>query len=408
MKYLSIKALRISAILGIIAFVTVALLLKTGAVKAAPLATNCKWKAFSTVMPTGAVSTNFVGEAAIASTNVWAVGYYIDASSNVLTLIEQWNGQQWSVVSSPNPTGATNNHLVTASATSANDVWAAGYYFDTTTNTNEPLIEHWDGTSWSIISSPNTGTPNNLIAAITAISTSDAWVVGSADTTNGQNTQPLLEHWNGTQWKLVTAPTPSQTVDNSFTSVAALSATSIWVVGSSYTTSQTTVTLTEHLSGTKWSVIASPSPGTGSLGSLLNGVTTLSSGNVWAVGQYYPSNSSTSEETLVEHWTGSRWKVVTSPNSPSGVSGNGLFSVTSETKTNIWAVGAYYDSQSNSQVLAEHWNGKTWNIVNAPNPGTLENLAWSVARIPATSRVWLVGFTSGSAGSGQALSERYC
>jgi len=350
------RAIRISAIFSIIAIVTVALLLKTGSVKAALSAKSCKWQAFATVMPTGAVSTNFVGEAVLASTNVWAVGNYNDASGNEFTLIEQWNGQQWGVVSSPNPTGATNNHLVTASATSANDVWAAGYYFDTTTNTNEPLIEHW----------------------------------------------------NGTQWKLVTAPTPSQTVNNSFTSVAALSATSVWVVGSSYTTSQITVTLTEHLSGTKWSVVASPSPGIGSLGSLLNGVTALSSGNVWAVGQYYPSNNSTSEETLVEHWTGSQWKVVASPNSPSGVSGNGFTSVAAETKNNLWAVGAYYNRQSNPQILTEQWNGKTWNIVNAPNPGTFENLAWSVARVPTSSRVWLVGFTSSALGSGQALSERYC
>lgn len=408
MKHLRINALRICAIFGVIAILAIALLLKTGAVKAASPASSCKWKTFTAAMPAGAVSASLRGDAAISATNVWAVGDSTDASGNVTTLIEQWNGVSWSVVTSPNPTGGTNNQLMAASATSANDVWAAGSYFDSTTNTNEPLIEHWDGTSWSIVTSPNSGTPDNFLTGIAAISTSDAWAVGSSEIVNSSNSQPLLEHWNGTQWKLVTAPTPSQTVSNYFNGVAALSATSIWVVGGSVTSSNTTVTLAESLNGKTWKVVASPSPGTGNLGSVLNSVTTITSGNVWAVGQFYPSSSPSSEETLVEHWTGSQWKVVTSPNSPFGVSGNGLFSVTAETKNDVWAIGAYYDSQSNPQVLTEQWNGKTWNIVSAPNPGTLENLALAVARIPTSSRVWLVGFTSSASGSGQPLSERYC
>lgn len=408
MKHLRRKALRVSAVFGIIAIVTVALLLKTGAVKAAPQTGSCKWKAFSTAMPVGAVSASLHGEAAISATNVWAVGNSTDASGNVTTLIEQWNGTSWSIVTSPNPVGGTNNQLTSASATSASDVWAAGSYFDSTTNTNEPLIEHWNGTSWSIVTSPNSGTPDNSLTGIVAISTSDAWAVGSSEIANSSNLQPLLEHWNGKSWKLVTAPTPSQTVSNYFNGVAALSATSIWVVGGSTTSSNTTVTLTERLSSNTWKVVASPSPGTGNLGSALNSVAAITSGNVWAVGQFYPNSSPTSEETLVEHWTGTQWKVVTSPNSPSGVSGNGLFNVTPETKSNVWAIGAYYDSQSNPQVLTEHWNGKTWNIVSAPNPGTLENQALAAARIPSSSRVWLVGFTSNASGSGQPLSERYC
>jgi hypothetical protein len=408
MNYLSTRTLRIGAIFSIAAVVLAALLLKTGAVKAASPANTCKWKSYATAMPAGAVSAALRGEAALSATDIWAVGNYTDASNNVYTLIEQWNGTSWSVISSPNPTGGTNNELTAAAATSATDVWAAGSYFDSTTNTNEPLIEHWDGTSWSIVSSPNSGTPNNFLNGITAISTSDAWVVGSSQIVNSSNTQPLLEHWNGSVWKIVTAPVPAQTVSNSFTAVAANTALNIWIVGNSMTSSQATDTLTEHWNGSTWKVVASPNPGTGSLGSLLNSITVISSGNVWATGQFYASSSPTSSETLVEHWSGSQWKVVSSPNSASGVSGNALFSMATVTKSNIWAVGAYYDSQSNPQVLTEQWNGKTWNIVSAPNPGTLENLALSVARVPTSSRVWLAGFTSSASGSGQPLSERFC
>jgi hypothetical protein len=59
-----------------------------------------------------------------------------------------------------------------------------------------PLVEHWDGTSWSRVSSPD---PNPKIGynlrAIAAISASDIWAAGTVG----------IEDWNGTSWSLVSA-----------------------------------------------------------------------------------------------------------------------------------------------------------------------------------------------------------
>src|SRR5207249_767545 len=92
------------------------------------------------------------GVATISANDVWAVGSYDDASSPEQTLVERWNGSSWEVVSSPN-TGSASNHLYGVAAVSANDVWAVGYYDNGTTR--QTLIEHWDGSSWSIVPSPN-------------------------------------------------------------------------------------------------------------------------------------------------------------------------------------------------------------------------------------------------------------
>ncbi|MGH2479640.1 MAG: hypothetical protein ACRDHW_08300 [Ktedonobacteraceae bacterium] len=43
------------------------------------------------------------------------------------TLIEQWNGSQWSVVSSPSP-GSDVNVLYSMAVDPANNIWAVGYY----------------------------------------------------------------------------------------------------------------------------------------------------------------------------------------------------------------------------------------------------------------------------------------
>lgn len=48
--------------------------------------------------------------AAAASNSIWAVGSYVNSSGISQTLIEHWNGNQWTIIASPNVPG--NNYLV--------------------------------------------------------------------------------------------------------------------------------------------------------------------------------------------------------------------------------------------------------------------------------------------------------
>ncbi len=95
------------------------------------------------------------GVAAVSSKDIWAVGGHYDSSSGqILSLIENWNGTSWSVVPSPN-VGSGENDLYSVEATSATNVRAVGgrYY-----NSKQPfltLTERWNGTKWSVVKSPN-------------------------------------------------------------------------------------------------------------------------------------------------------------------------------------------------------------------------------------------------------------
>ena len=82
-----------------------------------------------------------------------------------------------------------------------------------------------------------------------------------------------------------------------------------------------------------WSGSQPPSPGTED--NNLNGVTVLSPCDAWAVG--FDLDSGGMDKTLTEHWNGSTWTVVPSPN----VAGldNILNGVRAESPTDIWAVG---------------------------------------------------------------------
>ena len=74
-------------------------------------------------------------------------------SNNYQTLIERWDGTSWAIVSSPNTSTTQNNYLYGVTCASASECWAVGYYFYG--SAYQTLIERWDGTSWAIVSSPN-------------------------------------------------------------------------------------------------------------------------------------------------------------------------------------------------------------------------------------------------------------
>jgi hypothetical protein len=107
----------------------------------------------------------------------------------------------WGIVSSPNP-GSAHNQLNSVAAVSANDMWAVGGYSSTVNGPFQTLIEHWNGSSWSVVEGPKF--MNASLGGIVTISAHDIWAVG--EYTIGRASQPLIEHWNGSSWSVVKSP----------------------------------------------------------------------------------------------------------------------------------------------------------------------------------------------------------
>ncbi len=92
---------------------------------------------------------------------------------------------QWQVISSPSLSSLTQDGLVGVTAISANDVWAVGMTANSgsTSPIVQTLIEHWNGRQWSVTQSPNTGSMSNVLSGIAAVGANDIWAVGlSSDT----------------------------------------------------------------------------------------------------------------------------------------------------------------------------------------------------------------------------------
>lgn len=356
--------------------------------------------------PNGPTSSlNTLNSVAVVSPNdVWAVGSYINTNVGAYqTLIEHWNGASWSIVPSPNATG--DSILASVSVISANDIWAVGDYYDNSMSLFQTLTEHWNGTAWSVVSSPNVGTRGDFLTSVSVVSTNDVWAVGYYYTTTQSGTKTLTEHWDGTTWNVVSSPNGNgnDASNNSLLGVSVVSANDVWAVGNYTDPSFNYLTLIEHWNGTAWSIVLSPNPST--YNNVLNAISVRSANDIWAVGVYaHTTPSGTTGDTLIIHWNGSVWSVVSSPN----VTGsNELYAVSAASTNNVWAVGEYYDStNSKYQTLTEHWDGTAWSIVPSPNTPTGTNWLLGVATV-SSNEVWAVGFGNDQGSSRQTLIERY-
>ena len=120
----------------------------------------------------------------------------------------------------------------------------------------------------------------------------------------------------------------------------------------------------------------------------LFGVDARTADDVWAVGA---KSAGTRFDTLVEHWNGIRWRVVRSPSTSS--SENLLASVSASNTNDVWAVGRTgVPFAERVQPLIEHYDGRSWKIVDAP-PLHGETFLSAVLAI-APDDVWASGFNS--------------
>ncbi|MBI3474921.1 MAG: hypothetical protein HY010_04265 [Acidobacteria bacterium] len=337
---------------------------------------------------------------AISSTDAWAVGFRNDNNLNESrTLIQHWDGLKWKTVPSPNPgsTGTckgfnTGNLLAAVSAVSSSDVWAVGLMFDCT-SLLKPMALHWDGLKWSKVKTPALNTNDNAaFTGVRAFASNDVYAVGYQPATNGA-VLTLIEHWDGSSWKVISSPNGNNT-GNVLAGISGNSPTDIWAVGDMVAPNTPVKTLVEHFDGANWTIVPSPNPlPTGSLNqNVLSSVQANSATDVTAVG--FLSNSGTQTvTTLVEHWDGHQWSVIPSPNpSENAGSFNILRSVSGTSGSNLYAAGFFANGQTGGQqrTMVEHFDGHNWSIIASPTKGIAQQLQ-SVFAVPNSTSVWSVG-----------------
>ena len=339
------------------------------------------WTTISSV-PNGGPSLYAID--AISANDVWAVGQ----GSDYLTHAQHWDGTTWTKTPTPSVAGAFLSALRGVAAVSSNDVWAVG---DNSGGT--PLIVHWNGASWATSPLPPL-TGYSALNGVSVVSANDVWAVGSTT-----STRTLVLRWNGSTWNVVPSPNPSTTKlpYNFLYGVHVTAANDVWAVGTYSRKGKSPQTLTLRWNGTSWRHVATPAL-TGPSGldvySRFLGVTATSASDAWAVG-------TVGNQPLAMHFNGSAWSVVPTPNAP--YEQGFLYDVDAVAANDVWAVGvsqrvfAFIEPQTTySASLIEHFDGTAWSIVPSPNPVVNATDVRSVSALSSTS-VWAsgaLGFTA--------------
>jgi len=337
-----------------------------------------QWTIEPTPPPNGSTSSNLASVSCTASTVCLAVGSYY-GSGERLPLAESWDGSNWTIRPPPAPPGASNSELTYVQCASSSACMAVGSYYSGATNEYEPLVESWDGSSWTIETAPLPAeAEGGELYGVSCPGESACTAVGSYySATTGQT--PLAEAWNGTSWATQSVAVPIGSTGSALKAVWCESAKSCKAVGVSATGTGENVTLAESWDGTNWTIETTPNP----IGQRYDGLANLSCA---PVGEPCTAVGFSEGATLTEHWDGMNWTIQSTP-SPPNSSQSSFADVSCRAASACTAVGRYLDLSEGPTggyvTLAERWDGMNWTIQPTANPALAETTA--ATGITATS-----------------------
>jgi hypothetical protein len=280
------------------------------------------------------------GSSCTSSSFCVAVG---DAEKGSWTYASHWNGTKWTLVSTPNP-NTNQNQLNGVSCTSSTACTAVG----SREWGKETLAMRWNGTSWSTQTTTNPGTANGL-NGVSCTSSTHCVAVGSKTSSGTETTLAMM--WNGTSWTTQTSPNPAGALGASATAISCTSSTACVAVGV-YQASNGPLPFAMHWNGTSWSLQSVKLPGETNFG-WLEGVSCSSSSFCMGVGAY--ERIGQGKFTMAQKWNGTSW-TAEKPANP-GKSFNELKAVSCTASNWCKAAGFYINGEAVVSPFTEHFSG---------------------------------------------------
>jgi len=283
------------------------------------------------------------GDSCVTATFCVAVGAG-DTKYTTQTLVEQWSGAGWTIVPSPDTNAVQPQTLYGVSCTTLTFCVAVGSS-QSVAGPTDTLVEEWNGSDWSIVPSPDQGTGGfSELTDVSCLSTT--WCTAVGDDFNGTVSQTLAEAWNGTAWSVVPTTSPSASVGSVFTSVSCLSPGACTAVG--YSTADSGYqNLAQEWNGADWTPMSVPATGPND-DDLLESVSCGSPTSCTAVGSSSPDGSTYAN--LVEQWDNGVWSVISTPPPLSATSDGELLGVSC---TGVWACTAVGDTPDDTPIQTE-------------------------------------------------------
>ncbi len=297
----------------------------------------------------------------------------------------------WSLQTTPNATGADHSTLsdIACGPSSTNACTAVGR--SSTAGIGAPYAQYWNGGSWvsQPAASPAGATDAELKAAHCVSATSCA---AAGSYTTGSGTFSLVEVWNGSSWSIQTTPNPVGATETRLSGVACTSSVNNCTVVGFATVGGVRSAIAMRSAGGTWSVQSVPTPGT-AIASEFNGVDCPAASSCVAVGR--STNGSGVHSALSTTWNGTAWTLQTVPN-PAGARRSVLLDVSCSDVTHCTGVGAFLNASGVQVTLAERWDGRAWSVQTTPNPAgstnsVLQNVTCDAANTCVAVGDWVNG-----------------
>jgi hypothetical protein len=120
-------------------------------------------------------------------------------------LAEKWTGGRWTALTVPDPYSSTDYaELNSVSCISATNCMAVGDDINAGGTTDATVAAQWNGTTWTILSTPSPATISALYS-VSCTSATFCSAVGGGSPSPAGKVSPIAETWNGSTWSLQTA-----------------------------------------------------------------------------------------------------------------------------------------------------------------------------------------------------------
>jgi hypothetical protein len=225
--------------------------------------------------------------------------------------------------------------------------------------------------TFEIAPSADPGDGSNALWGVTALSSAEAWAVGSASDPGGPLVV-LIERWDGATWTAEEGPNPGSEL-NELLDVDAAEPNDVWAVGRT-ASGFGERPLVVHYDGTAWTQVEVPEEQIG----VLTGVAAIAPNDVWVVG-YAGDPAAGLERPVILHWDGQLWADV-EPGRATGTGKAALLGIEAVAPDDLWAVGYLH-----AKPLMIHFDGQAWTraetdvrgVTNAISPVTPTDV-WAV------------------------------
>ena len=216
------------------------------------------WKLTLPPTPAKADALVLSGVSCPAPVSCVAVGHFTSEVlfGGVVPLIVRWNGTGWSPDRAANPRGSTDTELAGVDCPMPKRCVAVGFqrHPDGRYGT---LAEAWDGTSWTVLPTPDpAGSPDTELAGVSCPTTDECVAVGSAVAAGAVTA--FAESWDGSRWTIERPPAPAGATSSVLAAVACPDPAACWGAGIAWHDSPIGVAMAQDRTASGWTIAPVP------------------------------------------------------------------------------------------------------------------------------------------------------